>query len=461
MVNYTIELKGMLLDVWILQPGRGRAQALADHAAKEAQTWQFDSDAADLDQAMSERTPSERRRSSSSTFGCQMNEYDSDKMADVLRAAEGYEPTDDVEQADLILFNTCSVREKAQEKVFSDLGRVKHLKAKGVLIGVGGCVASQEGAAIIERAPYVDLVFGPQTLHRLPQMIARSAATQQRPQVDISFPEIEKFDHLPPARVDGADAPSSRSWKAARSTARYCVVPYTRGEEVSRPFDDVLAEVAGLADQGVQEVTLLGQNVNAYRGAMGDSGEIADFALLIEYVAEIPGIERIRYTTSHPNEFTQRLIDVYARVPQAGEPPAPAGAARQRPHPDGDEARLHRAGVQEHGAQAARACGPSISLSSDFIVGFPGETDDDFDADDEADRRHRLRRQLQLRLQPAPRHAGRGAARRHAAGASSCSGCSSCRRASRPTRGASAQSRVGTRAAHPGRRPVAQGRRAS
>ena len=226
------------------------------------------------------------------TFGCQMNEYDSDKMSDLLKAADGYEATQDVEQADLILFNTCSVREKAQEKVFSDLGRVKHLKKKGVLIGVGGCVASQEGAAIIERAPYVDLVFGPQTLHRLPQMIDQRRS-QQRPQVDISFPEIEKFDHLPPARVQGASAFVS-IMEGCSKYCSYCVVPYTRGEEVSRPFDDVLTEIAGLADQGVREVTLLGQNVNAYRGPMGDTQEVADFALLLEYVGDIPGIERIR-----------------------------------------------------------------------------------------------------------------------------------------------------------------------
>ncbi|MFM2208585.1 MAG: (dimethylallyl)adenosine tRNA methylthiotransferase MiaB, partial [Pseudomonadota bacterium] len=249
------------------------------------------------------------------TFGCQMNEYDSDKMADVLRAAEGYEATQDMDQADLILFNTCSVREKAQEKVFSDLGRVRALKEeKGVLIGVGGCVASQEGEEIIKRAPYVDVVFGPQTLHRLPELLAQRR-TQKRPQVDISFPEIEKFDHLPPARVEGPTAFVS-IMEGCSKYCSYCVVPYTRGDEVSRPLDDVLAEIAGLAAQGVREVTLLGQNVNAYRGAMGDTAEIADFALLIEYVAEIPGIERIRYTTSHPNEFTQRLIDVYARVPQ-------------------------------------------------------------------------------------------------------------------------------------------------
>ncbi|MEO7335841.1 MAG: MiaB/RimO family radical SAM methylthiotransferase, partial [Caldimonas sp.] len=247
------------------------------------------------------------------TFGCQMNEYDSAKMADVLHAAQGYEPTSDVEAADLILFNTCSVREKAQEKVFSDLGRVKHLMEKGVLIGVGGCVASQEGAAIVARAPYVDVVFGPQTLHRLPELLARRAA-EQRPQIDIAFPEIEKFDHLPPARVTGPSAFVS-VMEGCSKYCSYCVVPYTRGEEVSRPFDDVLVEITGLAERGVKEVTLLGQNVNAYRGAMGTTSEIADFALLIEHVAQIAGIERIRYTTSHPNEFTQRLVDVYARVP--------------------------------------------------------------------------------------------------------------------------------------------------
>ncbi len=316
------------------------------------------------------------------TFGCQMNEYDSDKMADVLREAGGYEPTDDVEQADLVLFNTCSVREKAQEKVFSDLGRVKHLKKKGVLIGVGGCVASQEGAAIIERAPYVDLVFGPQTLHRLPQMIA-ARATQRRPQVDISFPAIEKFDHLPPARVEGASAFVS-IMEGCSKYCSYCVVPYTRGEEVNRPLDDVLAEVAGLAEQGVKEVTLLGQNVNAYRGRMssagggaGDSSEIADFALLIELVAEIPGIERIRYTTSHPNEFTQRLIDVYARVPKLVSHlhlPVQHGsdrilAAMKR----GYTAIEYKSTIRK-----LRAVRPGISLSSDFIVGFPGETEEDF-----------------------------------------------------------------------------------
>jgi len=309
------------------------------------------------------------------TFGCQMNEYDSDKMADVLHAAQGYEPTTDVEEADLILFNTCSVREKAQEKVFSDLGRVKHLKARGVMIGVGGCVASQEGAAIIERAPYVDVVFGPQTLHRLPDMLNRREA-QKRPQVDISFPEIEKFDHLPPARVDGASAFVS-IMEGCSKYCSYCVVPYTRGEEVSRPFDDVLVEVAGLADQGVKEVTLLGQNVNAYRGTMGETSEIADFALLIEYVAAIPGIKRIRYTTSHPNEFTQRLVDVYAKVPQLVNHlhlPVQHGSDRiLMAMKRGYTAMEYKSTIRK-----LRAVRPGISLSSDFIVGFPGETEDDF-----------------------------------------------------------------------------------
>jgi len=311
------------------------------------------------------------------TFGCQMNEYDSDKMADVLHAAQGYEPTTDVDEADLILFNTCSVREKAQEKVFSDLGRVKHLKDKGVLIGVGGCVASQEGAAIIARAPYVDLVFGPQTLHRLPEML-QARAKQMRPQVDISFPEIEKFDHLPPARVDGASAFVS-IMEGCSKYCSYCVVPYTRGEEVSRPFDDVLNEVAGLAAQGVKEVTLLGQNVNAYRGAMGRTADIADFALLIEAVAEIPGVARIRYTTSHPNEFTQRLVDVYARVPQLVSHlhlPVQHGSDRiLMAMKRGYTAMEYKSTVRK-----LRAVRPGISLSSDFIVGFPGETETDFGA---------------------------------------------------------------------------------
>jgi tRNA-2-methylthio-N6-dimethylallyladenosine synthase len=309
------------------------------------------------------------------TFGCQMNEYDSDKMADVLHAAEGYEPTSKVEEADLILFNTCSVREKAQEKVFSDLGRVKHLKKKGVLIGVGGCVASQEGAAIIARAPYVDIVFGPQTLHRLPQLIAARAA-QQRPQVDVSFPEIEKFDQLPPARVQGASAFVS-VMEGCSKYCSYCVVPYTRGEEVSRPFDDVLAEVAGLAELGVKEVTLLGQNVNAYRGAMGRCGEIADFALLVEFVAEIPGIDRIRYTTSHPNEFTPRLIEAYGRVAKLVNHlhlPVQHGSDRiLMAMKRGYTAMEYKSTIRR-----LRAVRPGISLSSDFIVGFPGETEEDF-----------------------------------------------------------------------------------
>src|SRR5450432_1011550 len=236
------------------------------------------------------------------TFGCQMNEYDSEKMADVLAAAEGFEQTEDAAEADLILFNTCSVREKAQEKVFADLGRARELKrAKpGLMIGVGGCVASQEGAAIVRRAPFVDLVFGPQTLHRLPQLIAQRRATGKA-QVDISFPEIEKFDHLPPARVEGASAFVS-IMEGCSKYCSFCVVPYTRGEEVSRPFDDVLTDVADLVDQGVREVTLLGQNVNAYRGPMTTSGNVADLATLVDYLAEIDGLDRIRYTTSHPKE---------------------------------------------------------------------------------------------------------------------------------------------------------------
>jgi tRNA-2-methylthio-N6-dimethylallyladenosine synthase len=309
------------------------------------------------------------------TFGCQMNEYDSDKMADVLNAAQGYEPTQNVDEADLILFNTCSVREKAQEKVFSDLGRVKHLKAKGVKIGVGGCVASQEGDAIIARAPYVDIVFGPQTLHRLPEML-NDRERLDRPQVDISFPEIEKFDHLPPARVEGATAFVS-IMEGCSKYCSYCVVPYTRGEEVNRPLDDVLVEIAGLADQGVREVTLLGQNVNAYRGRMGDTAEIADFALLIEYVAEIPGIERIRYTTSHPNEFTPRLIQAYAKVPQLVSHlhlPVQHGSDRiLMAMKRGYTAMEYKSTVRK-----LRAIRPELALSSDFIVGFPGETDEDF-----------------------------------------------------------------------------------
>ena len=310
------------------------------------------------------------------TFGCQMNEYDSAKMADVLRAAEGYEPTDDPQQADLILLNTCSVREKAQEKVFSDLGRLRRIKKEGALIGVGGCVASQEGEEIIKRAPFVDVVFGPQTLHRLPALLAERQQ-QRSPQVDIRFPEIEKFDHLPPARVEGASAFVS-IMEGCSKYCSYCVVPYTRGEEFSRPLDDVLTEVAGLADQGVREVTLLGQNVNAWRGQAGEGGEPADLALLLEYVAEIPGIERIRYTTSHPAEFTPRLIAAYGKLPQlAGHLHLPVQhgsdrilAAMKR----GYTALQYKSIVRK-----LRAERPGISLSSDFIVGFPGETDEDFD----------------------------------------------------------------------------------
>ena len=309
------------------------------------------------------------------TFGCQMNEYDSDKMADVLGAAQGYEPTQNVDEADLILFNTCSVREKAQEKVFSDLGRVQHLKKKGVKIGVGGCVASQEGAEIIRRAPYVDVVFGPQTLHRLPELLAARDA-QQRPQVDISFPEIEKFDHLPPAKVDGATAFVS-IMEGCSKYCSYCVVPYTRGEEVSRPFEDVLVEVAGLADQGVKEINLLGQNVNAWRAPMSASGESADFATLIEYVADIPGIERIRYTTSHPNEFTPSLIAAYEKVPKLVSHlhlPVQHGSDRiLMAMKRGYTAMEYKSTVRK-----LRAIRPDMSLSSDFIVGFPGETEDDF-----------------------------------------------------------------------------------
>jgi len=313
------------------------------------------------------------------TFGCQMNEYDSDKMVDVLNAAEGLEKTDSPEDADIILFNTCSVREKAQEKVFSDLGRVRELKEANpaLLIGVGGCVASQEGESIVARAPYVDLVFGPQTLHRLPQMIDARRASG-RAQVDITFPEIEKFDHLPPARVEGPSAFVS-IMEGCSKYCSYCVVPYTRGDEVSRPLDDVLTEIAGLADQGVREVTLLGQNVNAYRGALtAGSHEIADFATLIEYVADLPGIERIRYTTSHPKEFTQRLLDVYAKVPKLVNHlhlPVQHGSDRIL------MAMKRGYTVLEYKSliRKLRAIRPDLSLSTDIIVGFPGETESDFD----------------------------------------------------------------------------------
>ena len=312
------------------------------------------------------------------TFGCQMNEYDSDMMADVLHASDGLESVNTPEEADVILFNTCSVREKAQEKVFSDLGRARQLKAlkPGLLIGVGGCVASQEGAAIVARAPYVDLVFGPQTLHRLPQLLAARVASG-RPQVDISFPEIEKFDQMPPARVDGVTAFVS-IMEGCSKYCSFCVVPYTRGPEISRDLEGVLVEIAGLAAQGVREITLLGQNVNAYRGS-GSDGEVADFALLIEYVAEIPGIERIRYTTSHPKEMTQRLIDVYARVPKLVSHlhlPVQSGSDRVL-------AAMKRGyTVLEYKSiiRRLRAVRPDLTVSTDFIIGFPGETEADFEA---------------------------------------------------------------------------------
>ncbi|HRP76495.1 MAG TPA: tRNA (N6-isopentenyl adenosine(37)-C2)-methylthiotransferase MiaB [Rhodocyclaceae bacterium] len=313
------------------------------------------------------------------TFGCQMNEYDSDKMADVLGACETVVRTDNPDEADVILFNTCSVREKAQEKVFHDLGRVKHLKQANpnLIIGVGGCVASQEGDAIVARAPYVDLVFGPQTLHRLPQLI-EARRSSGRSQVDISFPEIEKFDNMPPARVEGASAFVS-IMEGCSKYCTFCVVPYTRGEEVSRPLDDILAEVAGLAEQGVREITLLGQNVNAWRGAITrEGGEQGDFAFLLECVAEIPGIERLRYTTSHPREMSQRVFDAYAKIPKlVGHLHLPVQSGSDRvlaAMKRGYSALEYKAVVRK-----LRAVRPDISLSSDFIVGFPGETEEDFD----------------------------------------------------------------------------------
>jgi len=319
------------------------------------------------------------------TFGCQMNEYDSQKMADVIAgsAAEVGEvvATDDPADADIVLFNTCSVREKAQEKVFSDLGRIRALKLErpGMLIGVGGCVASQEGANIVARAPFVDVVFGPQTLHRLPELIEARRRTG-RSQVDISFPAIEKFDHLPPARVEGASAFVS-IMEGCSKYCTFCVVPYTRGEEVSRPFDDVLTEVAGLAEQGVREVTLLGQNVNAYVGAMGSGEETdtADFAMLLEYVAEIPRIERIRYTTSHPREFSQRLIEAHASIAKLSTHvhlPVQAGSDRILAAMKRGYTVLEYKSI----VRRLRRAQPDVCLSSDFIVGFPGETESDFEA---------------------------------------------------------------------------------
>jgi tRNA-2-methylthio-N6-dimethylallyladenosine synthase len=315
------------------------------------------------------------------TFGCQMNEYDSEKIADVLRVSQGMEPAERPEDADLIVFNTCSVREKAQEKVFADLGRVKHLKRQkpGLMIAVGGCVASQEGGSIVERAPYVDVVFGPQTLHRLPQLLERRRASG-RPQVDVSFPEIEKFDHLPPPRVQGAQAFVS-IMEGCSKYCSFCVVPYTRGEEVSRPFDDVVREVAALCDQGVKEVTLLGQNVNAWRGTIGEmsAGAPADFAELLHYVSEIEGVERVRYTTSHPREFTQRLIDAHAEIDKLAPHvhlPVQSGSDRVLAAMKRGYTALEYRSI----ARRLRAARPDLSLTSDFIVGFPGETEADFAA---------------------------------------------------------------------------------
>ena len=312
------------------------------------------------------------------TFGCQMNEYDSGKMADLLHADSGMIATDTPEDADIVLLNTCSIREKAEDKVFSDLGRLRELKKTrpNLLIGVGGCVDSQEGQQIISRAPYVDVVFGPQTLHRLTDLIAERRRTGVS-QIDISFPEIEKFDHLPASRQTKGSAYVS-IMEGCSKYCSYCVVPYTRGEEVSRPFDDVLTEVAGLAAQGVKEIVLLGQNVNAYLGKMGGSDEIADFALLIEYIAEIPGVERIRFTTSHPKEFTQRLIDVYAKVPKLVSHlhlPVQHGSdtilsAMKRGYTTLEFKSIIR---------KMRTVRPDLTLSSDFIVGFPGETEADFE----------------------------------------------------------------------------------
>jgi len=317
------------------------------------------------------------------THGCQMNEYDSAKMADVLAASDGMELTDNVDEADVILINTCSIREKAQEKVFSQLGRWKALKNgdRPVVIGVGGCVASQEGEAIVKRAPYVDLVFGPQTLHRLPELIAAKRATGL-PQVDISFPEIEKFDRLPEPRAEGPSAFVS-IMEGCSKYCSFCVVPYTRGEEISRPFEDVLVEVADLASQGVREINLLGQNVNAYRGPIapaddGGEAEVADLGLLIRTIAEIEGIGRIRFTTSHPLEFSDSLIEAYRDVPKLANYlhlPVQAGSDRIL----AAMKRGYTALEFKQKIRKLRAVRPDISVSSDFIVGFPGETDGDFE----------------------------------------------------------------------------------
>ncbi len=312
------------------------------------------------------------------TFGCQMNEYDSNKMVDVLHASEGSEVTAHVEEADIVIFNTCSVREKAQEKVFSDLGRIRELKLENpnLIIAVGGCVASQEGAAIVKRAPYVDLVFGPQTLHRLPQMIAKRRSSG-RPQVDISFPEIEKFDALPPPRVEGPTAFVS-IMEGCSKYCSFCVVPYTRGEEVSRPVEDVLTEIAVLVNKGVSEVTLLGQNVNAYQGKLPGLSDTLDFAGLLELVSEIPSIERIRFTTSHPKEFTQRLIEAYAKLPKLVDHlhlPVQAGSDRVLMAMKRGYTSLEFKSI----IRKLKQVRPNLTLTSDFIVGFPGETDGDFE----------------------------------------------------------------------------------
>jgi tRNA-2-methylthio-N6-dimethylallyladenosine synthase len=312
------------------------------------------------------------------TMGCQMNEYDSEKMADVLRASHGYELTSSPEDADLLLVNTCSIREKAQEKVFSELGRWRALKEKrpDLLIGVGGCVASQEGEGISKRAPFVDMVFGPQTLHRLPEMLDE-VRDKGQPVVDISFPEIEKFDRLPEPRADGPTAFVS-VMEGCSKYCSFCVVPYTRGEEISRPLDGVITECAALAAQGVREINLLGQNVNAYRGPMHD-GQIADLATLIYYVAAIAGIDRIRFTTSHPVEFTDSLIQAYAEVPQLANYlhlPVQHGSDRIL----GKMKRGHTVIEYKQKIRKLRQARPGLSLSSDFIVGFPGETDEDFAA---------------------------------------------------------------------------------
>jgi tRNA-2-methylthio-N6-dimethylallyladenosine synthase len=312
------------------------------------------------------------------TFGCQMNEYDSDKMADVLRASHGYELTDVAEEADLLLVNTCSIREKAQEKVFSELGRWRAIKEKraGVMIGVGGCVASQEGDGITRRAPFVDVVFGPQTLHRLPQLI-EDAGSRRASVIDVSFPEIEKFDRLPEPRAEGPTAFVS-CMEGCSKYCSFCVVPYTRGEEISRPLDDVIAEVVRLADQGVREINLLGQNVNAYQGPMHD-GSIADLATLIYYVAAVEGVDRIRFTTSHPVEFTDSLVQAYAEVPKLANYlhlPVQHGSDRVLSLMK----RGHTALEYKQKIRKLRAVRPDISIASDFIVGFPGETDGDFEA---------------------------------------------------------------------------------